>query len=961
MGPNPFSGFFQGVGNVINSGVQDVKNLFNPAPTPPPADAAVVEAAAAQASHPATKAALHQVAANTYKQMAGQNSSAPTNPNSNNISSGQETSDAIDQIGQTLGAPLTVAQQVLSAPRSHPGVAQRVKPSGGMISDATNRFAKGFTDPFNGGLASNPDGSTDPFVAAGQFFGSEAMRGSPEGGAAIKETPVVGADVANKGEAAVASARESINNARQQPGGLQAGRINFNAPLGRTPGEPVQPPTSPGVETQSTTQPLPQEPTGTSVQFSPDGKTETIVPPGERTNPPQYSQEPAQTDESPAGPQFQNGQPAMHTYESTAPVSPEFANGEDPLNPSNPSSGQGSSFPKKPLPGGDVADVPQDSVDFFNSKYITPNKTAQGLLRAQETAQGMLAHMKGGMDITKIEPIADEAISTVSKMNQGILDSIDHPLPTGDPGGVAQAVLDNHKTMVNPDVAADIVSDINAGRPTNTDANSLMTWVRDLEGRAAMARQDNTYLTYRGNKQVISNAFTAAAKEVMKQIDTAARGPATDAVKTPENLAKLDQLSPRLGQQVRNADNVSDMRTSIKDFVPFSKIAKNSHTSQNSTFGRVAKGMENMFSPDNVIAWAANPHVMAGKWALGKVLNNFKQSDVDYLKKSLGKSPEDMPTSAFSGKSGPQFKNGKPVTKMGKGMKTVIGGGGLLTAGALGYLGAKSQEQQTNAYGGPNTENSQNQHNTGNISSSFVKSQDGSLSLPTTVSQPSGQYMTDDQRRAAEANLTNLNDPDQAQQYKKIEDEYQQGQARANAALPGKSTEFMKNAPQYVAIGNGVKNDIATLNADAPNILNKFKTWQALQSYASNPNNPYASQLADLDALNNQFSAAYEQINGVNPGENQLIQVGDSSQQMQEKWTKIMNFIGDTYKDHLEAYQAITTSQGAQKAGGGNVAGPTVPPPADNSSDNASSIVGGSPQMAPQFYFQSGQAAFPQQ
>lgn len=1021
---NPFSGFFQGVGNLVGQGVTDVEHAFTPNPSPPPADGAVLEAAAAQAQHPQTKAALHKIAADTYSQMANQNSSAPStdDPNYQNWLTGAIGTFAAPVQEGIAEYNIDTNPQVKAqrdAIRNNPDLSEDEK-----LSQLDDLYAK-----YGGQTASQSQAATD-FAENVSMPGAEGVGElAPSAGMTV-DSAVTG------GKAAIQNAREALGgaadrisqgaqdiarNAAAQPGGFQAGFAKIGPGTAEAAGnggdvkylvqealnnndlegaqklwselpdgdqykegmrsffgkmqssEPQlaggEAPTAEGsATTQPTSQPLPEEPSGTSVQFNKDG-TETIIPQDQRTNQAQYAQEAPPVDEQPAQTAEPSAQPVNDraSFQQNNPPPGNQPPGDEP-----PISAEAT------LPGGDPRQIPQRSVDILDNTYTVPAKKAMGSLQKNQTYRGMLSHIKSGMDPALLEQmpslVSDSQTGMIPKMTREIADMIPGDLTITDPGAAAKKVMDQHKLFIDEKTQQDILSDItealkaagdNGGKGA-FDGNDAVQYARELETRAAEARQGDTYLTMRGDRRYIAQALNAAADDVWDQIGQKVTPEMMAKVKTPERIAYLHSLSPRLAAQVQNAKDIPQLRTSIRDFVRMGQIVEQTDASSGSTFGKVGRlalstRAGRLVKGAGIAAKVltgnhAGAAVDIGKMAAAKAAGAMEESPRTQLLNSLQEEPGQSGSSArFADGSNPTGSGAKQGVRgrgMGKGMKVAATGvAGLSLLG--GGMAIEHAINPSNADSGNPAGKGDDSHGV-NISTSFTKNQDGSLSLPTFVSQPTGQYMTDSQRLAAESNLS-LNNPVDKSQYDKIEAEYQNGQTRAKDALPGNSMEFMKNAGTYTAVGNVVQNDIKNLPTG---FLNKFKTWSAVQAYYSDPKNPYAGELADLDTMNTQFSAAYNQINGVNPGANQLITAGDSTAQIQAKWTKMMNFIGDTYAQRLEPYQALTASQGAQQAGGSNIQGPTVQQTPAGAPD-ASAIVGGNAMPDPNhFTFQAGQSPF---
>lgn len=189
----------------------------------------------------------------------------------------------------------------------------------------------------------------------------------------------------------------------------------------------------------------------------------------------------------------------------------------------------------------------------------------------------------------------------------------------------------------------------------------------------------------------------------------------------------------------------------------------------------------------------------------------------------------------------------------------------------------------------------------------------GNYTLPTQT-DVSNSYMTNAQRQQLETGIT-----PGTPQYIKIEQKYNDDQAKAHAQLPNHTTAFMDNAPTYMQDASQTSKDLQTMPLDLFHSLDTAQKWDA---YLSDPHNPYAKQVANLDTLNTDYINAYTAVNGGPPPPSSLISAGQSKEQVQELWGRMVTFIGDTYKNKLPAYLAVATPSGQQTVSGGQAYSP---------------------------------------
>lgn len=122
---------------------------------------------------------------------------------------------------------------------------------------------------------------------------------------------------------------------------------------------------------------------------------------------------------------------------------------------------------------------------------------------------------------------------------------------------------------------------------------------------------------------------------------------------------------------------------------------------------------------------------------------------------------------------------------------------------------------------------------------------------------------------------------------------------QAQAALPNNTRAFMTNAPLTTKAVNRVVDDLSSMPL---NILTGFKNNQDLLNYASNPQNPYAKQVADLDGMNKVYASAYQNVMGQAPDNSQLITPGLLPDQLQQRFAGMLQFINDSYGQYYQPY-----------------------------------------------------------
>lgn len=892
---------------------------------PPPADAAVVEAAAAEAKHPQTKAALHQLAANTYTQMAG--GKPPTTPGA--------------QIQQTQTAQDTPAPL-------------HTKTNGAISNSPVGDVAMGAMlqpDPRVGiptsPMQATPDQLYNPKAlpydagVVGGLVGGGIKAGAEEAGNFIRE-----------GSSAVKNALEE---AKAQPGGMQAGFAKFG------PGE--KPPV-----TQPVTKPLPPEPAGTSVQFNKDG-TETIVPQDQRTNAPQYSQGEPQTPPESATPKFAGGDPALRQPAQNVPIEPPPRPAGDSLPVSNETS----------LPGGDPKQAPQAAVKQLDEAFTVPAKKAMNGIYKMDTYKGMVAHMQSGMDPGMLEQmpslVSDSETGMVPKMIREVVGNVKGEIPLKDPGPAAESIIDNNRIFIDDKAKEAVLNDITRALPKSTNgstvpAEDVLQYARALESKAAEIKQGDTYLTNRGDKRYLAQALNSAADDVMDQLGKYVTPEDLAAVKTPERMAYLQKLSPRLAAQVQNAQDVPKLRSSIRDFVRMGQIIEHTDASSGSVFGKLGGAMLSKTKSEQAANNAANiahglfhPRDAFTGITRGIVkgaVSPFDETPRGRMLKALQQPTTETQSARFAGKSGPN---------MGKGMKIAIGSGII---GGAGILGAEHLDQgsnaETNQVVNPNsqqpTDNSNNNH-------APMIGQSGSNvnSLPATIDQLPGDqqglktFTPPWQMTGSDGKSLSMTPEQYKTQRNTLEQQYSQlavNDPTSAAVVKGQIDQLDTTYKTGATIADAwtKASQVDAKIRDAME-LSKSVSPQAIQSL------PYIGGMAEnirasFDPKYHQLLQDLQYVQQNSPYGQGLTSIGDKETLTNTLQTVNKNMWGD-YLIGVQHYSGVapagdgtvapvSTTQEAPAATTTNQAGGALP-----ASGSGFNIGGGT---APSLKFQSGQPAF---
>lgn len=214
----------------------------------------------------------------------------------------------------------------------------------------------------------------------------------------------------------------------------------------------------------------------------------------------------------------------------------------------------------------DSAGVPDMSAKQFLNNFTIPRYVAKGVDQ-MATAKELLANGAGQFgSLSDMADHANQAVSTVSGLVQNVVDS------------VGSKTIDTPSILNKADELLSHVGGIDDARQarelgvirrTINAAPNAMQAIRDLESQGYEYLKETTVSP---TDAKLGNAYIKTAKEMSDALDqVAAKEDAVSAVKTPENMAKLAQISPRLAQEVQSADSVSALRSTIAPYVNLDK------------------------------------------------------------------------------------------------------------------------------------------------------------------------------------------------------------------------------------------------------------------------------------------------------------------------------------------------------------------------------------------------------
>lgn len=241
-----------------------------------------------------------------------------------------------------------------------------------------------------------------------------------------------------------------------------------------------------------------------------------------------------------------------------------------------------------------------DAINWIKQNFTIPTKRA-GVndLKTVKTGQELLAHINSGMD----QKILQEAPSMITG-DEGIVTNMTRDAVAKIPGeiditkatGAAKNILDRTRGLSPNDVNT-VLSDIRKAQNIAQGANPGKLNIQDaydqaryLQNQGWQEARQNTYLSPNIQAQKIGQAYNSAASEILDEIEKAGKNSnVLEQVKTPERIAQLRQISPRLASQITSAQKISDLRSAAAPFVKLGQMQDLTDSVQASVGHKVAE------------------------------------------------------------------------------------------------------------------------------------------------------------------------------------------------------------------------------------------------------------------------------------------------------------------------------------------------------------------------------------
>lgn len=240
----------------------------------------------------------------------------------------------------------------------------------------------------------------------------------------------------------------------------------------------------------------------------------------------------------------------------------------------------------------------QTPARMFAKAFSVPTKLA-GRLKPVDTADEILKHGFGAKSLDDLRGITASVTGPTGILTKTVRDAV---------GKIPKEVKTENVITSVKNMLDDIpdLTDVEYKKIMNTVLNSQTPGklpgtmnpldafdnIKKLEDSAYQYINSSTYLTKNLKNEKIGRALLGGADELKTQLDDAVKGfGIVDTLKTPELMKQLQEISPRLAQQVVDATDVAELRKIQAPFVRLSQMINLTDEAAQSVGGGFASGM----------------------------------------------------------------------------------------------------------------------------------------------------------------------------------------------------------------------------------------------------------------------------------------------------------------------------------------------------------------------------------
>lgn len=225
----------------------------------------------------------------------------------------------------------------------------------------------------------------------------------------------------------------------------------------------------------------------------------------------------------------------------------------------------------------------------YASQFTIPTKIAKRL-RPQETTKQMIDYNVSGSldDIARTADVVTGSNGVITKMTRSAIGKAKDKVQADDALTAAAQTVQSSNYM-NERQAANVMRDLArqmgkykgqalkpgqtiSGKPSALNALDAYDLAKAMEKKGWQEMSRSTYLTKRLDAEDIGSVYLAFADDLMRQVDDAVGDAGVEAVKTPQFINVLNEISPKLGKKALQAKTVSELRSVAAPFVRISQM-----------------------------------------------------------------------------------------------------------------------------------------------------------------------------------------------------------------------------------------------------------------------------------------------------------------------------------------------------------------------------------------------------
>lgn len=237
-------------------------------------------------------------------------------------------------------------------------------------------------------------------------------------------------------------------------------------------------------------------------------------------------------------------------------------------------------------------------VSAFANNFTIPSRLAPRI-KIDKVARTMIENGHSG-DLNQLGAIADKVTGSngiFPKLNREVIGMIKEPIKMDTAISSGTNAINKIPQLTTREAAAHgkIIRDMitggeNGALPGETGAFDALDAVQTLEKEGYKYINSSTKLTPNIVNEKIGQAYLDAADELEIQLNQYS-SQNIDALKTPENIAAIDAISPKLGEQFRQAKNMADLRKLQSPYVRLNQAIALTQDAAHTPFSQMSSGI----------------------------------------------------------------------------------------------------------------------------------------------------------------------------------------------------------------------------------------------------------------------------------------------------------------------------------------------------------------------------------